>query len=499
MPDPTPSLNACLVFLGVAAAVYLLLVGGAQILRRGRGVRFGRIYHAFAAVAGATTGLSVAPWESPWRSALLHHLEAATFLLTAFPLVVLLNRALWVRTSSDGETVNAPRLLADITRLVALLVALLVVLQFFYGVKVPGLLTGSGVAAIILGLAMQDLLGNVLAGFVLHVAKPFKTGDWLLVDGYHARVVELTSRSTRLLTPDEVILDLPNSILVKRAVVNFSQPNPRHAVRATMGLDYDLPPARARAILLEATGGVPSVCARPPPSVVVKEFAATAIVYEITVWIEDHALQGPVLSDVYTHCWYALRRLGLELPFPSLTLPRNKLAVSGEAALAAAAAALRAHAVFGFLTAEQVEALVRQCPVVLFAPAERLVVQEAAADSMFLLVRGSVEVQVRRGGRSSVVTRLGPGDCLGEMSLLTGEPRSATVVASEEVEAVEITKAAFASLVRGNPEVLARLGELLAQRQLANQVATAAEAVELPEQARASVLRRLRSFFNLTN
>jgi small-conductance mechanosensitive channel len=209
-------LSAGLVLLAVAAGVYLSLVAAARVLHHARGLRFGSVYHAFAVTAGVSAGMAVTRWQAPWWPPLLHHLTAAALLLAAFPVVVLVNHALWSRALPGGQRAAAPRLLVDATRLVVLLAVLLAVLQYLYGVKVPGLLAGSGVAAIILGLAMQDLLGNVLAGLALYWAKPFKTGDWLLVDGHHARVVELTSRSTRLLTLDDVILDVPNGDLVKR-------------------------------------------------------------------------------------------------------------------------------------------------------------------------------------------------------------------------------------------------------------------------------------------
>jgi CRP-like cAMP-binding protein len=117
---------------------------------------------------------------------------------------------------------------------------------------------------------------------------------------------------------------------------------------------------------------------------------------------------------------------------------------------------------------------------------------------MFLLVTGTAEVRIARDGQSTVVATLGPGACLGEMSVLTGDPRAATVVAMEEVEAVEIGKQPFTTLVRDNPDVVARLTELLARRQLANEkLAAGAGHAERTAEARASVLRKLRAFFQL--
>jgi len=498
VPSELPSPAAALLLLGAALLLYLGLVALGRALHRSRGLRFGWTYHAFSAAAGLLGGLAVAPWEPSWRPQLLRHLGSAFFLFAVFPVVAVLNRVLWTRTQPDGQRVDAPPLLRDTIGLLVFAGVAVSVLQFGYGVKVPGLLAGSGLAAIILGLAMQDLLGNVLGGFALYWSKPFKMGDWLLFDGQHARVLELTWRSTRLVTSDGVLLEVPNGDLLKRPVVNFHQPGPRHAVRASIGLSYAVPPARACEVLRAAAASVPEVLAEPAPEVFVKEFADSAVTYEIRAWIEDHAVHMRVLSGIRSHCWYAVRRAGMEIPYPVVTLHRPTPPASAAAARAAAAAALHAHAVFGCLTGAEIEELVQQCPSVLFAPAELLVQQGAPGDSMFLLVRGRSEVRLLRNGSESVVTTLGPGDCLGEMSLLTGEARTATAVAAEEVEAVEITKAALTVLLSQNPNLLSRLGELLAQRQLANEGLAAAASPQPGERARGSVLRRLRSFFELT-
>ena len=162
-----------------------------------------------------------------------------------------------------------------------------------------------------------------------------------------------------------------------------------------------------------------------------------------------------------------------------------------------AAQALRSHELLDFLSEAEIDNLVRESPVQLFANTERIVTQGEAGESMFFLVRGHVEVSITRNGQQTIVARLGPGDCFGEMSLLTGAERTAMVVAVDEVETVEITKQVFASLVRNNPEILSRLSELLAQRQLANDQWTPDTASQTVEQVRSGLLGRLREFFAL--
>ena len=480
-----------------AAAVYVALVAVAQLLRRVRGLNFRWTYHFFALAVALRVGAHLAPESLPWRAEVARHLTAAVLVLAALPLVTLLNRMCWIRFDAAGKRIEAPRVLIDLTGVGVALAAVLATMQFVYDVKVPGLLAGSGVAALVLGLGMQDQLKNMFAGLALYFEKPFKVGDWLLIDGIHARVVEISWRSTRLLSSADVQIEIDNGSLLNQTIYNFQRPTPDHAVSTMIGVHYDTPPAKVIEVLRTAAASVPGVMPDRPPVVYLKNYADSAIEYEINVRILDHSQMNRVLSDVRVHSWYALKRAGIEMPYPQMVLHRAAPPDDGVAVRQAAAGMLRAHKIFGCLTAEQCEALVQASPVVSFATHEQLLVQGAAGDSLFVLVRGAVDVRIAKNGEMKSVAKLGAGDCVGEMSLLTGDPRTATVVAEGEVEAVEIGKAVFGAFVRSNPAVIDQLGELLTQRQLANAKFAAENAAASPEQVRSGILGRLRSFFAL--
>ncbi len=481
-----------------AVVVYVTLVALAQLLRRWRGVAFRWSYHVFAGAGAFLVAAHLLPEALPGRMVALTHLTAATIVLAAFPLVTLLNRACWIRYDAGGRRVDTPRVLTDLTGALVVVAAVLASLQFVYGHEVPGLLAGSGVVALVLGLGMQDQLKNLFAGLALHYEKSFKVGDWLLFDGIHAKVIEISWRSVRLLSEADVQIEVSNHQLLEGTIYNFQRPTPVHSERFKIGLHYDIPPAEAMRVLAGAAATVPGVVADPAPHALLDEFADAAVVYEVEFWFEDHCLREKLLSEVRTHCWYALKRAGMEIPYPQMVLHRAVAATDVGGARRSAAAMLRAHKIFGCLTAEQCEALVQASPVVMFARHEHVLTQGAAGESMFVLVRGAVDVRIAREGQTTSVAALGAGDCIGEMSLLTGDPRSATVVAEEEVEAVEIGKAVFGAFVRSNPAVLEQLSELLAQRQLANAKHATSGAATNSEQVRSGILRRLRSFFALS-
>lgn len=495
-----PSAAEMISLLGGALIIYLLLILLARALRRWRDVRFRWVFHLFAIATGLLISLN---WllgegsELTWRTDLTRHLTAAVTILAAFPITTLFVRVVWGRKPDTDLKAAGSRILIDTVRILTLILAVILALQFVYDIQVPGLVAGSGIMAIILGLAMQDLLGNLIAGVSLHFEKTFQPGDWLLINNTHAKVIELSWRSTLLLTNDDVLIDVPNTDITKQAITNFQLPTPRHAVKATISLHYDLPPLRAQRVLKAAAMSVPGVCLEPAPVVLLKDFLDSGISYEIKVWIEDHGLMNRVLSEVRSHAWYAAKREGFVMPYPQRVLHRAVRQDPSIQTRGVTAQALRSHELLDFLSEAEIDNLVRESPVQLFANTERIVTQGEAGESMFFLVRGHVEVSITRNGQQTIVAKLGPGDCFGEMSLLTGAERTATVVALDEVETVEIIKQVFASLVRNNPEILSRLSELLAQRQLANDQWTPDTASQTVEQVRFGLLGKLRELFAL--
>ena len=220
-PTQTPGLYLVL----VSFVLYLIGLMLGRWLKRRVHVELGWTSHVFIASASIIVASRFIQVEFP-GSAEISLIAAVT---AAFPINALLRRFVWPLYGYPGENARIPSFLPQVVAIILFVVATFAGLAASYHVTIPGLLTGSGVIALILGLALQETLGNIFAGFGLQAGRAYRVGDWLIVDGKHVEVVELNWRSTRFRSNDEVSFDIPNSQLAKTTIVNLYYPSRRHA------------------------------------------------------------------------------------------------------------------------------------------------------------------------------------------------------------------------------------------------------------------------------
>jgi hypothetical protein len=330
---------------------------------------------------------------------------------------------------------------------------------------------------------MQDLLGNVISGVALQVGKPFKAGDWLIIETQHAEVIEVNWRSTRLRTNDDHYLDIPNTQIVRSTVVNLSYPSHLHAMRLRIGVDSDTPPNEVKKVLFNAAAESSGVLASPPPKIFLVDFADSSITYEVKFWLQNHAAWNEISDAVRTSIWYALQRARIAIPSPIRIVQIERKRHATYHLPDEMRTVIRNKPFFKCLTDEQVARIVGSAKFALFGRGERIVEQGAEGSSMFILLEGGAAVYVRHQSHESEPTRvaaLQAGDYFGEMSLLTGETRSATVVATSDCEVLEITKAQLAQILQENTALLTSLSEMLAQRRMDNDIRTATAGSPVP-------------------
>ncbi len=455
-----------------APAIYLGAMAFGRLLKRRGGVRLGAMYQLFCIVIAILLALWVFNFNYPLTPDagapldVRRELGSAATLLGALFLIALMRRFLWEIYFQQQRKTEIPNFLREVVALVVFLVAVLWVMGFSYHQTIPGLLAGSGIAAVILGIAMQDLLGNIISGIALEFGKPFKVGDWLMVEKYSAEVMEVTWRSTRLRTHDNISLEIPNSQLAKATVINLSYPTKLHAMRLRFGIDYAAAPNLVKEVLHKASLSASGVLSKPAPKAMIVEFADSALIYEIKFYLENHAYYSEVVDRIQTNVWYALSRSGIKIPFPTRTLQIEKHAKPPPQVTSAMRVALRQRPFFHCLSEEQVDQLFSTSHFARYGTDEKLIEQGAEGHSMFILMRGAAGVYVNRGESLALVATLQGGDYFGEMSLLTGESRTATVIAHGDCDVIEVGKAVFAQIVQENPPLLEKLSDLLAKRRL---------------------------------
>ena len=201
--------------------------------------------------------------------------------------------------------------------------------------------------------------------------------------------------------------------------------------------------------------------------------------------------------------WYSFQRHGIKIPYPTRMMFLERPARNKEQEIQhSARIMLRHHALFKTLSDDQLDALLPRGRIVHFGQGEKLIHQGDEGNSMFILVSGETSVIVERNGIPTTVASLSAGDCFGEMSLLTGERRSATIVANRDCEVVEIGKAVLAQSLKENPELLNELGALLAKRQMDTEgivmaSSKTAETDDTAIQYKNTFMKKLKKFFEL--
>jgi small-conductance mechanosensitive channel/CRP-like cAMP-binding protein len=359
------------------------------------------------------------------------------------------------------------------------------------------LLTTSAVGAVVVGFALQDTLGNAFAGLAIQVEKPFHVGHWVTIGPHEGRVTEITWRATKLRTKAGNFAIVPNNLVSKETIVNYSQPAAPTRIEVQVGASYLSSPGEVKAAVREALANSSQVLTEPPPDVLVKEFAASSIDYRVRFWIEDFERDEQARDEVRAAIYYAFRRRGIEIPYPiQVQYERKQTTVEPGEEVRARAALLATLDLFAGLSDNARARLAEAAGDRVFGDGERIVREGEPGSSLFVIAAGRVAVLSGESpaGPGREVATLETGQYFGEMSLLTGEPRSATVAARGDCRVLEIDSGTFRSVAEANPLVLEQVGLAAVARRdsLAAARAAAATTVATADHARSFILRMKR-------
>jgi small-conductance mechanosensitive channel/CRP-like cAMP-binding protein len=319
------------------------------------------------------------------------------------------------------------------------------------------LVTTSAVSAVVLGFALQDTLGNAFAGLAIQSEKPFHVGQWVRIGEHDGRVAEVTWRATKLRTKSGNFVILPNNVVGKEAIVNYSEPSAPLRLEVEVGASYLVPPSQVKAAIMEAVRHSSRVLAAPAPEVLLMAFDASAITYRARFWIADFSQDEVARDEVRTAIYYSFQRHNVEIPWPiQVEYQREWSESNADSRQAEQEQLLTGVDLFASLPPELRSQIARSAPMAVYGSGETIVKQGEDGQSMFIVLSGAVRVVL--GPERREVARIGPGGYFGEMSLLTGEPRSATVLASSDVAVVEIDAELFRRIGAVHPEAIEKIG-----------------------------------------
>jgi small-conductance mechanosensitive channel/CRP-like cAMP-binding protein len=408
---------------------------------------------------------------------------------------------------------RTPRILRDVIGAAVSVIAIIVVAKRA-GFPLSGLITTSAVLTAVIGFSLQDTLGNIMGGLALQLDNSVQVGDWVKVGDVSGRVVEIRWRYTSIETRNWETVIVPNSMLMRGQVTvqGRRQGEPLQWRRwVYFNIDFRYQPSEVMHAVTDALRAAPiqRVADTPEPHCILMDFHESYARYAVRYWLTDPGIDDPTDSEVRTRIYFALKRVGIPLSIPAHTVfmtedTEARRAEKDREEQQRRRAALDKVDIFDELSDAEKEQLAHSLRYAPFTRGEVMTKQGAEAHWLYMIVEGEAVVRVAvEGGLDREVARLKAGSFFGEMSLMTGAPRSATVTAASDVECYRLDKEAFQEIIRVKPQLAENVADILARRRA--ELVAARENLDTVARERrmqadkSDILDRIRDFFGLAD
>lgn len=430
----------------------------------------------------------------PSYQALLQGGQTVVVLLCLAKLVTYLTVDVYLRIHTRQEV---PSFLRDLVRLVVYLAVGIISLRLVFKIDLSAIVTTTTVITATIAFAMQSTLTNALSGFSIQTDQLLSRGNWISIKekNIFGEIINVGFRYTTLKTPENLLTMVPNSLIMSNIVTYHGNcdTEDKPALQVDVMLGYEMPPEMAKALLLRVICDDPEVLDHPEPLVRLIALNDSGITYQLRFGISDPSRRSPVQDSIYCQVWYAVNRAGYSFPFPHRQIITSESSQPFDFSKEHVVDYLCDSGLFAMLEADKVITLADQAPLSVYGANEIVVRQGDRGSSLFIVLKGTLEVSID----AMIVGSICQGSFFGEMSLLTGEPRSATVRATTETWLAEITKENMEPILRANPVMLETLSSILAERELKSQASKATQSEALIAPRSEDYLQRLKSFFRV--
>jgi small-conductance mechanosensitive channel/CRP-like cAMP-binding protein len=405
---------------------------------------------------------------------------------------------------------SLPRIVPDLVTTGAALVALIRTSSQL-GFELSGVIATSAVLTAVIGFALQDTLGNALGGVALQLDRSLRVGDWIRLNDISGCVTEIHWRYTAVETNGWETVIIPNSALMRSQVTVLGRrrgESVKWRRQVTFDVPYDHAPSDVIRVIERALAQqpIPHIADVPQPHCVATAFERGLTRYAARYWLTNPASEAMAESQVRNRIFYALRRAGIGLGVPVAALSVTTEDTASHAHKRAGEqrdglAALRQAELFKPLSDGELEEVATHLQHAPYAPGEVVTREGADARHLYIVREGTLSVRVGGHEVDREVAQLHAGSIFGEMALLTGERRNATLVALGDVECYRLDAAPFRALLAKRPDLAERVAQVLAEREVAlvaaKQRLNALERESLHTQNKHAFAARIRAFFEL--
>lgn len=398
------------------------------------------------------------------------------------------------------QEISVPKIMQDLLQLGAFLVIAVIILHEYFRLDTSILVTSS-VLSIVIGLALQDTLGNFFAGLALQMQKPFEKGDWILFGDQLGQVTDIDWRAIKIRTLNRDQFTIPNSEIAKSSFVNYSKPTKLHRIVIPMGVSYKSPPNFVKQIIMEILEEDDEILKYPKPSILLVRYNDFSIDYEIRVFTDNFRRFKEITDKIYTKIWYRFKRNDISIPFPIRDVYLHE--VQPEEPDEITGRIIESLKCVDFLSALKDNELKILADGVIeehHAANELVVRQGEPGNSFYIIESGEVEVfYTDESGKKISLRNLIPPAFFGELSLLTGSERTATVVCVRDTILFKVDSQTFKTIIMDNPKIADRVSDIIISRKHELDRLThahiEAEATEDTEKESFNLLRKMKNFF----
>jgi len=432
------------------------------------------------------------------------YIRQTGYAVFTFLFLILLTKCLntWLKDSyiPRHKQVHIPFLLIDIIRWLVVIGLLFAILKVYFHINLTGIFATSAVATAIIGFSLQDILKNFFAGITLNFETPFKRGDWIEIAGNKGEVIGMSWRATKIKTIEGNYIIVPNANISQENIINYSVPRKTLARYVNVGVHYRFPPKLVKDVIKEAVLSTEGVLKTPEPVTRLVKFNESSIKYECKFWISDYPNLFNIEDAVKSKIWYFFAENEIEIPFPIRTIYNYRGKETAVKDTESIVKLLSGIEIFSPLTKQELKKLSRKFILGFFSRYEKLIKQGEEGTTFFIIKEGNVSVNIGEGDKIRKVKSLSKGDFFGEMSLLTGEKRTATIVAEEETDVLILDRDDFAQILEKKPIIADKISKILAQRKMELTEKTYLGKSEKTEQKKAqekSILGKIKKVFKL--